>query len=149
LQETYRLALSGDSTAYASYWSPLLEKITRIKSTDSKIKIITPFPWFENEPIDMEMISAAENASLFSDSIRIPLQEDVDIDNVWYGRTWATSSGWHTLKTEGGSFLSYYVCKQDSWRTLSISNQMEITKQRANPISGSQEVIQTWTAPKL
>jgi hypothetical protein len=144
LEETYRLALSGDSTAYASYWSPLLEKITRTKSADSKIKIVTPFPWFENEPMDIEIISAAENALLFDDSLRIPLVEDVNIDNVWYGRTWATSSGWHTLKTGAGSSLSYYVFKQNSWHALSISNQMEITKQRANPKSSSGENIQTW-----
>ena len=58
LQETYTLALSGDSISYAELWSPLLEEISRSRSEPSKIRIVTPFPWYENEPIDIEVISS-------------------------------------------------------------------------------------------
>jgi hypothetical protein len=124
LHETYPLALSGDSLNYATLWSPLLEQIARPNRSHSKIKIITPWPWFENEPIDIQVISSTETISVTSDSITVPLSEDIDIDNVWYGRIWISRSGWHTLQTNDGSLLNYFVSKTGGWKSLSLTNQM-------------------------
>jgi hypothetical protein len=125
LQETYRLRLSGDTLAYAQIWTPLLEKIARRKILHSEIKIQTPFPWYENEPIDVRIISADENVALTDDSIQVPLQENSNLDNVWHGRTWAGRKGWHLLQTQDVS-LPYYVHARPAWNALSIASQMRI-----------------------
>jgi hypothetical protein len=133
-QETYPLALSGDSLNYAALWSPLLEQVARSNRSHSKIKIITPWPWFVNDPIDIEVISSTEPISLTADSVTIPLTEDIDIDNVWYGRIWVGYSGWHTLQTNDGSTLNYFVPKTGEWKSLSLMNQM-----KANALVGHRD----------
>ncbi|HZI26301.1 MAG TPA: hypothetical protein VFD46_14550, partial [Chryseolinea sp.] len=135
LQETFRFTLSGDSNAYAEVWSPLLEQVARSTVNPSKIKIITPFPWYENEPIDIEVISSAESISLMDDSISLPLKEDLIFDNIWHARTWAGGAGWHQLKTGDGTTLSYYVSSPTEWKTLSIIN-----KRNANKFSAQEDV---------
>jgi hypothetical protein len=143
LQETYRLMLSGDSIAYSQLWAPLLEKVSRRQSEDAKVKIATPFPLFENEPIDISVISSAEKAFLASDSITLPLQEDINIDNVWYGRTWAGSPGWHQL-TAAESSASYFVSQDDSWNSLAIANQMKANRREANSDRSDLEGMKTY-----
>ena len=138
LQETYPLALSGDSISYAELWSSLLEKISRSRSQPSKIKIVTPFPWYENEPIDIEVLSSTENISLSVDSIPLPLKENVVFDNIWSTRTWAGNRGWHLLETGDGTSLHYYVSGPTEWKTLSLVNQ-----QNENKISARQDLEDT------
>ena len=133
LQETYTLALSGDSISYAELWSPLLESISRSRSEPSKIRIITPFPWYENEPIDIEIISSKENISLTADSILLPLKENVSFDNIWSARTWVGTHGWHLLETSDGTSLRYYVSGPTEWKSLSIINQQNENKISARP----------------
>jgi hypothetical protein len=145
LQETYRLALAGDSISYAELWSPLLEQISRAAQEPAKIRIVTAFPWRENEPIDIELISATENISLSADSLPLPLKEDVSFDNIWHARTWAGTPGWHVLRTGDGTSLHYYVSKPTEWKTLSRVNQ-----QHENKISSRQDLdrlsekIESW-----
>lgn len=125
IQETYRLGLSGDSISYGEIWSPLLESISKSRVEKSKIKIRTPFPWYEDDPIDIQIISASEDVILYSDSIPLPLLEDVTIDNVWSTRTWAGNPGWHRLETSDGASLNYYVSDSSGWRSLSLANQLK------------------------
>ena len=128
LQETYRLALAGDSISYAELWSPLLEQISRAAREPSKIRIVTAFPWHENEPIDIELISATENISLSADSLPLPLKENVSFDNIWHARTWAGTPGWHVLRTGNGTSLHYFVSKPGEWNSLSRVNQQNKNK---------------------
>jgi len=123
IQESYRLGLSGDSLAYSEIWTPLLEQISRKHHQNSKIKIVTPFPYYENDPLDIEVISSQENISLQDDGIQLPLREATNIDNVWRTRTWGGKPGWHTLETKDGNSLRYYVFDSRQWTSLNISNQ--------------------------
>jgi hypothetical protein len=145
LQETYRLALSGDSAAYSEIWAPLIEQVARPMAQTTGIRITNAFPWYENEPIDIEIISTKENFSLEDDSIQLPLLEDVAIDNVWHARTWAGKPGWHTLKTSDGISLPYYISRQDDWKSLAIANQLEANSIARNiSPKNSAEEITTW-----
>jgi hypothetical protein len=128
LQETYRLTLSGDSSAYSEVWSSLIEQVAKPRPQKSKIKIATPFPWYENEPIDILIISSDGNSRMRDDSVEIPLQEDVIIDDIWHGRTWGASNGWHMLQTEDGTSMPYYISQKDNLKSLSIANQIERNK---------------------
>jgi hypothetical protein len=106
----------------------LLEQIARTSGQPSKVKIVTPFPWYENEPIDIELISTSENISLSADSIPISLREDVSFDNVWHARTWAGAPGWHLLETSDGTSVHYYISNPAQWKTLSLVNQQNKNK---------------------
>jgi hypothetical protein len=123
LQETYRLALEGDSIAYSTFWSELIEQVSRIEEKRFSIKITTPFPVFEDEPINISIISSGEPPTLLKDNIEIPLLEDVHIDDVWYGKVWADKPGWHSLMIkEDSTTLNYYVSEKSAWPSLVVAN---------------------------
>lgn len=151
LHETYRLRLSGDSIAYGEIWAPLVEKVARHKEENSRIKISTPFPWYENEPLDIEIISAGDNIILIDDSVQIPLREDINVDNVWHGRTWASPKGWHILKTNEGAIKPYYIQSRPAWNALSISNQIRINGLRSskNANNDTNEITITKDIPPI
>lgn len=123
LQETFQLALSGDSLTYTSVWSPLIEQISRPQSNEPAIRIVQNFPWHTDDPLAVEVISSDEKPVLFADSVRIPLREDVLLDDVWHTRIWADTPGWHILQAND-TVLPFYVSKKDEWKTLSLGVQM-------------------------
>lgn len=151
LHETYRLRLSGDTIAYGEIWAPLLEKIARRKEDNARIKISTPFPWYVDEPLDIEIISAGDNIILMDDSVQIPLREDINVDNVWHARTWASTKGWHILKTNEGAIKPYYIQSRPAWNALSISNQIRINGLRSskNANDNTNEITITRDVPPI
>lgn len=145
IRETYKLALSGDSISYTETWTPILEGVAKPRSENSKIKIVTPFPWYADEPLDVQVISSSANVSLLSDGIKLPLLEDVMIDNIWYTRTWAGKPGWHLLETEDGSSVHHYVSDSNEWKPLSRANQLkENCLFKQNTLSSSSTKTETW-----
>ena len=144
LQKTYRLSLSGDSIAFSELWTPLLENIARQQSAPSKLKITNPFPWYVDEPIEVEVISSSENSSVLSDSVAVPLKEDLRIDNVWHARTWSAEPGWHSLVTNDGETLPYYISDSWEWKSLSLMNQRHANTIAGRSILKSPEKIEKW-----
>ncbi|MBL0742885.1 hypothetical protein [Chryseolinea lacunae] len=118
LQETYRLSLSGDSLRYGALWSPLIEALARKSAGVTAVRIVTPFPWYADEPIAVQLLSAHPNPALLADSIGIPLQEDVQLDDVWSGKFWAGQPGWHTLQADDATPSLYYISTTGEWSGL-------------------------------
>jgi len=168
LQETYRLTLSGDSTGYGAFWSPVIEKLSRRATQASSIQITTPFPWYTDEPLQATVLSSEPHPALFADSIQLPLQEDALLDDVWHARLWAGAPGWHSLRTEASS-LHYYVSEKQHWHSLRQNTQHEqnLLAAKTGDSSGEQVLIRKelpaiyfflafvvaagflWIAPKL
>jgi hypothetical protein len=140
LQETYRLMLAGDSSSYNTLWSSLIEKTARSAEKKYHLEITTPFPFYQDEPIDVRIIAFDEDPSLEMDSVRIPLIEDVAVDGVWYGRCWAGQPGWHILTIpQDSTRLPYYVSPGGAWKTIRSANLREQTQaaQRRENIKGT------------
>ncbi len=144
LQETFRLTLAGDSLLYAEIWTPLLERVSRSQPANSSIKILTPFPWYEEEPIDINAISSDENFSLSDDSVKIPIREDITLDNIWYARIWGGNSGWHKLQTSDGTELHYYTFAPAAWKSVSLANQMRINALTRSVATDAQVDVESW-----
>lgn len=171
LQETYRISLEGNTETYASLWSPLIEKTARGLSKKFSIKTLTDFPVYENEPLDVEIISTSENHPRLKDNgTLLPLTEDVAIDNLWFGRTWVGKPGWHQL-TADSAILHYFVSERQSLKSLRFAKQLHantiasVTRAEAGNTSTLSHQTQTspviyfilflfasgflWLAPKL
>jgi hypothetical protein len=133
LQETYSLVLKGQSDAYAAIWSPVVERLARQKMDPFKIKISTPFPYYVNDPISIEIISADKRPTLLADSIRVPLIEDVTIDNLWHGKIWTGRTGWHSLLIpEDSTRANFYVSGDMEWSSLSLAHQLNLNRIEGN-----------------
>jgi hypothetical protein len=128
LQETYHLVLDGDTTSYSRIWSELIEKTSRKQNADFAISIKNKFPIYEDEPIDLEMISSGEMPSLLHDSTRVSIEEDLYIDNIWRTRIWANEPGWHSISTGQDSTKEFfYVSKKNDWKTVAAAKSINAT----------------------
>ena len=122
-QQTYRLMLAGDTIAYGDLWSPLLERIARPHDQSVAVQFANPFPYYVDEPFDIKLISSGDSPALQTDSVSIPIREDVWVDDVWHATIWPSTPGWHTLQTDGRP-MEYYIAKAGEWRSIAIENQM-------------------------
>ncbi len=130
LKETYRAGLQGKSDIYSALWVPLLEKVARTAKKDFKLKITSPFPYYENEPISFDIISSGKDPKITIDNIQYPLTEDVFIDDLWHGTTWLDGNQWHEFLIDSVT-TAVHVAKSDTWRSVSASNNRKATALRA------------------
>jgi len=110
---------------YASLWTTLIENTARTRESNFKLKLLTPFPYYANEPIEIAVISSGIDPSLYADSIRIPLKENAMVDDYWMGKSWTAQRGWHQLRIrQDSSQLHYFISDTSEWKSLKISNQI-------------------------
>jgi hypothetical protein len=127
LQQTYQLHLEGDSVSYSELWSNVIGSLAK---TERKSFDLSPgtFPFFEDEPFPVEIISGGDVPSASCDDTPVSLSEDLFIDDVWHGKIWAGKPGWHTLSLkQDSSKFDYYVSHGGDWKSVAITNQIERT----------------------
>jgi hypothetical protein len=140
LVDTYRLRLSGDSSTYSSIWTALIEKVARPLVERATIEVLSPFPTYENEPIDLQLISQQQRPNLVADSIEIPLREDAAIEDLWHGRVWLAEPGWHTLAVNGIAH-PYFVAASGKWEALAAAKRI-----RFNTLCSQKSTLPTISA---
>jgi hypothetical protein len=128
LQETYKIASQGNHDDYASIWSTLVEKIARSQENNSAISLTSAFPYYVDEPLDFTVIASENHLKAESDGERVPLTEDVLIDDYWHGRAWAGNAGWHQFTTNDSAIFNFFVSTSDEWKSLRIANQLASTR---------------------
>jgi hypothetical protein len=128
LQQTYTLMLQGDSAAYTAIWSPLLEQVSRREKAQFVFHKKTDFPVFPDEPVHFEIISSGKTPVALVDKIRIPLKENILVDDVWQATVWAGKQGWKKLAAEGDSAaIDFYVSDENEWPSLAIARYRDET----------------------
>jgi hypothetical protein len=130
LGETYQAGLQGKSEAYSALWVPLLEKVARTLPTDLKLKITSPFPYYENEPVSFDIISSGKEPKLKIDNIGFPLTEDVFIDDLWHGTTWLDGNKWHDFSLDSAT-TAVHIATSGTWKSVSAANNRRATALQA------------------
>jgi hypothetical protein len=133
-QQTYKLALEGDSTSYSILWTTILQRNARTPVENYRIHVKNEFPVFPGEPLQIEITSSSSNLpTLIHDGIEIPLTEDATIDDLWRTKVWPDKAGWHELQIKGDSTKqSYFVSESGWWKSLATSNSIRNTKALAS-----------------
>ncbi len=150
IQETYRLCIAGNTDDYSSLWTALLTNTARAQRSNFKLKLITPFPYYRNEPINVAAISAGPQPLLYADSVRIPMKENALVDDYWTGRNWAEKIGWHQFYiAQDSTPLNYFVSDTSEWKSLKIYNQRKDNMILHTDLISRKEVIQQVGVPKL
>lgn len=126
LMETYQAGLQGKTDMYSSLWVPLLEKCARTQKEDFKLRITSPFPYYENEPLSFDIISSGKQPALKVDNISLPLAEDVYIDDLWHGTIWLEGNSWHDFTIDSTKTF-VHVSKEGTWRSIRASNNQKAT----------------------
>ena len=124
LGNTYAIQLAGEKELYAELWSPLIEQVARKEMKKYDLLFTTPSPYFQDEPLEFEIIAAAEKPTVRIDSVEVSLMDDPAIKNVWHGKTWAGKTGWHeVLIDQDSSQVDFFVGGNEHWKNLRITNQ--------------------------
>jgi hypothetical protein len=126
LSETFQQGLQGNADIYSSLWVPLLEKISRSEKNDFKLRITSPFPHYENEPITFDIVSSGKEPNIEIDNVDFPLTEDVFIDDLWHGTVWLEGNSWHDFTVDSAK-TSLHVSKEGTWRLVYKSNNRKAT----------------------
>lgn len=71
----------------------------------------------------MEVISSGNAPELFLEDSRVPLKEDITINDVWHGTVWSNQEGWHNLILQDSTQLNFYISSKNEWSSLNLSNQ--------------------------
>ncbi len=129
-QQTYALALKGDALHYTELWIPLLEKVSRTQPRDRRIVMDAPFPHYADEPVAFHVLTSGGAPKVTHNEVTLPVREDHQIDNLWYGKFWAGQHGWHSLALDGDSAArnNFYVSKQNEWRSLALAHRIAATR---------------------
>ncbi len=115
---------------HSALWVPLFERCARTQKNDFKVKITSPFPHYENEPITFDIISSGKEPKLAIDNIDFPLTEDVYIDDLWHGTTWLEGNSWHDLVIDSAT-TSIHVSKAGDWPAVRANNNRKATALQA------------------
>lgn len=126
LQETFQQGLQGKAEAYSELWVPLFEACARTVRQNVQLRVTSPFPWYENEPVDFDVVTSGTRASLKIDSVDLPLSEDVMIDDIYHGTVWLEGDKWNEFRTD--SVVNYvHLSKPGSWNSLRAANNIRAT----------------------
>ncbi|PHN06648.1 hypothetical protein [Flavilitoribacter nigricans] len=119
-QESYAQLLRGDSLTYASLWMPVLEGTLRETYKDYTIELLSEFPNYTGEPLDFRITANQPLETVTVDDQKIAVREDPFLDNVWYGRFWPRSTGWHQIAV-GEESLDIYSFAANAWPDLRLA----------------------------
>ncbi|HEY0653389.1 MAG TPA: hypothetical protein VGD65_09685 [Chryseosolibacter sp.] len=144
LQETYKLALEGDSASYENLWTTTVQKNARNPKDNFRITIKNDFPIHPKEPLSVEVIgSAAEAPTLLHNGREISMSEHLVVDDIWTTKIWPENSGWHELHIKGDSARQcFYVSEESAWKSLASANAIRRTKAMAS--TAPVEAAATW-----
>lgn len=126
LTGTFSLQLSGREDAYAAIWSNVITTLARKEKRMYDLELLSQFPYRLNEPVDFRVIAAGEKPVVRFDSVDVPVFEDPIIGNVWYGKIWASRTGWNTVTIrQDSSQHDFFVSDEDEWKSIRAYNQQK------------------------
>jgi hypothetical protein len=142
VQNTYALPLGGKSHAYAALWIPLIETLSRSQNLSSAFLINTAFPIYLQEPVLFDVLTTHTSPRAASDSVSLPLAEDVWADGLWHGKTWYADAGWKTLTLTDSTHQSVYISSENEWRSLRVAQQQAwLKKIHTASLTGHQQTV--------
>jgi hypothetical protein len=150
LRETYRIRLEGNDDDYSQVWAELVERTGREQRERFRVVLDNRFPFFADEPLDVQVLSDGQEPTLTVDGIFTPLAEDVLMDDLWHGKVWAGDPGWHKLSVEeDSSHLDYYVSRENEWSALRIANQIIENKLRGSMPGSEARIAGRYEAERI
>ncbi|MTI23055.1 hypothetical protein E1176_18640 [Fulvivirga sp. RKSG066] len=108
LQNTYKLWLAGEQTAYKNLWKKQLEALLPSKRATS---INYNWPVCIDQPVDFEF-GAQSKPMVNIDGVSVAPIQDMHISDIWSGTYWPKSTGWHTVMIENDT--TWLFVNQDS-----------------------------------
>lgn len=128
VQNTYQLSLEGKNDVYQQLWFSLLENIAKPEQNQNQIKLESVFPFYVDQPLNVEIVSSKNTPEVFYDSERIPLLEHSSIPDLYQFTIWPKQSGWNRVALSDSTQLNFFVHPSNGLQSLAVANQIKMNK---------------------
>ncbi|MEJ1222392.1 hypothetical protein [Sediminicola sp. 1XM1-17] len=127
VQNTYQLLLNGHEEAYEQFWSDVVTVLAKRNFEPTEWSTSSGFV-FMDEPFEFNIRTAIENPEVSNkEKLQIPLRQDVEMVNKWYGTTFPSTLGWQqlSLKNDSLSTYDYFVMDTTKWKSITARKTLE------------------------
>lgn len=128
LNNTYTLALAGDTRSWESFWSLLLNKAAK-KILPAENWDIAPALPLVNEPISLRLNNNMGISQTIIGDSKVYLQKDPLLAYQSEGMYWPAESGWQSLIQQNGKILSWYAFDTGNWKVIRDYQKLKDTKE--------------------
>jgi hypothetical protein len=124
---TYQLVLDGKQDIYNSFWTLILDKVSKKAQVDSEWKAISIFPSVDEPFVFNLHTSIIKPVVNNQNESKISLLQDVNVSTKWKGIEYPRNVGWNELKIENDttSLFTYYVYDSLQYASISDRNKIE------------------------
>jgi hypothetical protein len=136
-QNTFELILNGRTKTYHSFWSEIIEKISKRKTPLVQWSASHNFA-YQNQPFEFELRTTIPNPIVeSSEGYSIPLQRDIHVKSLWKGKVYPRDTGWqqHYVNQDSTAVFRYYVTDSSQWKSISNFNTIKSNKKIFNDTS--------------
>ena len=119
VQNSYQLVLDGNSDTYKQFWSEIVTDLSKRKGIGADLNASTPFA-IQDEPFSFELRTSEQKPMISGENGRIPLRQDLDFSELWYGTTYPRTKGWQSFSFQNDSTLrnDFYVMDSTKWKSI-------------------------------
>lgn len=144
--DSYKLVLKGKASAYALLWAELIDGIAKKEQPCCSIVWESGMPHYPHEPLQFRLLANGKAApELYFGGEQVPLRENWQVDNLWYGTIWPARTGWDSI-TVAGKSTYFFVHPQGEWASVEASEKMSTTKLQAAKLVNSETIESAPTA---
>ncbi|MBF9237310.1 hypothetical protein I2I05_07860 [Hymenobacter sp. BT683] len=133
--ETFRWALQGQQSIYASFWNRLLTAATPPAQAAATWHAGTPWPR-PLRPLTLHLSAALPEVqptvSLASGgaTVRLALRQDTRLPEWSTGFFWPATAGWHQVRGPGRTAHNFYVFPDSAWQGPELQQRQQAIAQR-------------------
>ena len=123
LSNTYVWILSGQTGAYQSLWSLLLQQAARQRPTQDNWRTGLSFPK-ANKPLPLQLETLRPLPTAAVNDAPLSLSQDGTWPFRWQGVYWPAQRGWQVAVSSQGDSSWYYAFGEKDWRYLSAREEI-------------------------
>ncbi len=144
--DSYKLVLKGNAGVYGLLWAEVIDGIAKKEQFCCSLVWESGMPHYPHEPLPFRLLANGEAApELYFGGERVPLREDWQVDNLWYGTIWPGNTGWDSL-TVAGKPTYFFVHVQGEWASVEAAERMERNKLQSEKPADGKNIQSTQTA---
>ncbi len=129
-KNTFELVLNGQIKTYHSFWSAIIEQISKRKTPSVQWRASHNLA-YQNQPYEFELRTTVPNPIVeSSEGYKIPLQRDVHVKSLWKGKVYPRDIGWKQqfINQDSTAVFQYYVTDNSQWKSITNFNTIKANK---------------------
>ena len=123
---TYQLVLEGKQDIYTSFWTDVLDEVSKKLPINATWEAISEFPKVD-VPFDFNLRTSIQKPEVSNQNeSQIALLQDKYVPSKWKGIEYPKNKGWNELKIENDSMANFFYYVFDSTQRITLNDQLKM-----------------------